>query len=155
MRQRLALPILVFILTVVVTVVACAQAADRPVPPTPATGASLGARIVETASAGAKTPASQTGPAGLPDALTPLSETTITIAGVVGSVDASEKLLRLDGQNEGISTIRLTLATRVVLENGKDGSFADLRAGQTVQAKGLPGKAGALIARQVTVSRGY
>ena len=146
-------PLLAFLVSVLL---ALALAACAPQPPaTTDYQPSAPEPVASPPASGPEPAAASPVPATSSDDLTPISERMITIAAVVRAVSAEDTVLQLDGQNEGVKQIRITPATRIVLESGEDGTFADLRAGQTVQAKGPPGRNGVLIARQVTVSRGY
>lgn len=100
----------------------------------------------------ASTAASRTATAPA-DARSPESGATVEVQGIVGSVDAAQRTIRINRlQGADVEVIELSTATRIRDANGNTVRLTDLRPSDRIVARGRV-QGASLIATEVTVSQ--
>jgi hypothetical protein len=77
----------------------------------------------------------------------------VNVAGTVDAVLASARVLLLQTADHGIDKVALSDATRIVDPSGAVVTLQAVTPGMQIEATGVPGEFGALIARRVQILR--
>ncbi|MEA2642702.1 MAG: hypothetical protein QOF51_4096 [Chloroflexota bacterium] len=83
----------------------------------------------------------------------PTSVDAVNVAGTVDAVLASARVLLLQTADHGIDKVALSDATRIVDPSGAVVTLQAVTPGMQIEATGVPGEFGALIARRVQILR--